>query len=173
MSVICPTSPDVGQCAEAICDQHLSAQLKSVADTLAYALYAHGITSSDYGEIKGADTTVGSWAAEDWENFLWLSFYGLALAEESDIRFGDLTPSVAQVISSGQVGMLMSDSDIQDWNSPQYWFNIANLNKEPGRDLFESHRKYVLKGYAKMAEDGSPPTWTGVNPPLWVMKHAR
>ena len=171
MSSIRPTSPDVGQCAEAICDQHLPAQLQTVANTLAYALCSHGVASRYYGDPDEADETVGKWAAEDWENFLWLSFYGMALAEESDIRFGELNPSVADIICSGQTGLLMSDCNGDNLTSPEYWFRPREVNKN--MDVFDAHRKNVLRGYAQMAQDGTPPTWTGVNPPLWVLKHAR
>lgn len=173
MMTICPTSPDVGECAEAVCDQHLPNQLKTVADTLAYALNAHGVDSQIYGNPTHADRVVGDWAASDWEHFLWLSFYGFALAEETDIRFGEVDSMVGKVIASGQVGLLLSDKTSADWCSPQSWFTAANSKVEKGKDLFDCHRKHVLRGYAEMAENGHPPTWTGVNPPLWVLRHAR
>lgn len=174
MTLICPTSPDVGQCAEAVCDQHLSDQLQGVSGTLAYALAGHGITGRMYGNIKDADKDVGDWASEDWENFLWLSFYGLALAEESDIRFGTLEPSVSGIICGGQTGLMVSGCTAVNPMPPQYWTSAkAAPTHRPRMDVFDAHRHQMLKGYAQMAEEGSPPTWTGVNPPLWVLKHAR
>ena len=175
MRTICPTSPDVGECAEAICDQYLSHQLKTVANTLAYALEKHGVASRYYGNRSDADTTVGEWAASDWENFLWLSFYGFALAEESEIRFGEVDASVGKVIASGQVGLMLADKRPIDTILPQSWFKPTSMKPEDlrGIDVFDSHRKHVLKDYAEMAAQGHPPTWTGVNPPVWVLKHAR
>lgn len=174
METICPTSPDVAQCAEAVCDQHLPNQLHTVANTLAYALKQHGVDGSHYGNSEAADSVTGDWAAEDWSNFLWLSFYGFALAEECEIRFGNFSSDVAGIISSGQVGLLLSDHRNDSWDNPQQWFHPKDVSRNTkGRDLFDSHRRHVLKGYAKMTEQGQPPTWTGVNPPLWVLKHAR
>ena len=173
MFTICPTSPDVAQCAEAICDQHLQSQLVVVANTLAYALEKHHVDSRMYGNPSEADSVVGDWAASDWSNFLWLSFYGFALAEEAEIRFGSFGKEVGQVIASGQVGLLLSDMNTNAWDNPVHWFHPKDVTSRAGTDLFDAHRKHVLKGYAKMTEQGRPPTWTGVNPPLWVLKHAR
>ena len=173
MQTICPTSPDVGECAEAICDQYLSHQLKAVANTLAYALNKHGVASRYYGDCSSADTVVGEWAASDWEHFLWLSFYGFALAEESEIRFGKVDSSVGKVIASGQVGLMLADRNSVDTVLPQSWFKPKTTLRDGNIDLFDSHRKHILKDYAEMAAQGHPPTWTGVNPPFWVLKHAR
>lgn len=170
MFEICPTSPDVNQCAEAICDQHIPNQLRIVANTLAYALEKHDIVSSEYGKAEDADETVGEWAAEEWDNFMWLSFYGMALAEESDLRFGVLSPAVSQILSSGRVGSLMVEKP-ESYACPESWFRVSATKADT--DLFEGHRKHILRRYAAMAEEGHPPSWTGVNPPRWVLKHAR
>jgi hypothetical protein len=165
--MIYPTSPDVGECAEALCDQHIHDQLTVVGTLLAGALHARGIEGSSFGECASKNHPLVRWAAMSWDNFLWLSFYGLALADECDIRFNTLPTAVSKVICAGQIGLLISDIQRAEGPRPDGWFRSEDAGRFPNLDVFDAHRCVLLDAYDEMATKGDPPTWTGVNPPHW------
>ena len=165
--MIYPTSPDVGECAAALCDQHIHSQLEVVGGILSGALRVRGIEGGSFGPPADENHPIVLWAASTWDNFLWLSFYGMALADECDIRFNKLPTSVSKILCAGQVGLLISDIQRTDGPNPDGWFRSEDAGRFPNLDIFDAHRCVLLDAYDEMTTTGDPPTWTGVNPPHW------
>lgn len=150
---------DPSQCAAALCDQHLASQLESTREVLAASLALHGIRDRILGD--GAGGRLATWAAKDWDNFMWVVFYGMALVEEYDRRFGAMPKAASGIFMGGNLGHALHD-DVpmlpMDWP----WSEAADNYRH--FDAFNAYQN-VVRDECEAAEG---PTWTNTYPPNWL-----
>ena len=159
----CPTI-----CAVTLADRHVRSQMGETARILTTALYRKGITGPLFGKPYNPNGRFAKWASEDWNNFMWLAFHGMALVEEHDLRFKTLHGSSLEIIAAGQLGYLMLDEapDI-----PTRWPHC-----EAAKEYIEGHNFNVFNAYENVLRDkyeawvakGRSPKWTNTSPPHWL-----
>ena len=165
MSSIFITDQDPRECADILSDQHLRSQLGITARTLVAALREHGITGPMLPTTK-AESPFSQWAAKDWDNFMWLSFHGIALAEEYYRRFDAVPSTSAPVLVAGQIGHLMSGG-VFDFPMNWPWSDAARRHAKTG-NVFSANQKALRDKYETGCEEGEMPTWTNAYPPSWL-----
>ena len=162
------TSPDPMESAVVLCDDHLRSQMSHTAGVLAGALYIHGLASGPLIRAAiGEPSKFVRWASLSWDNFMWLSFYGLALAEEHSHRFGNVPPEAAEIIACANVGYLISGKESF---SPVSWEMCDEARNHPNLSVFEAHQKFLSREWLR---EGSASRWTAANPPPWVVEAPR
>lgn len=161
-------------CAQVLSDQHVRTQVAQVGAVLAASLSHRGVAGgpilSKATRRSGvrANTAAIAWANENWDHFMWLVFFGMAVMEEHDHRFGVMHPSSAVVLAAGNVGHLLHEGDPlipATWPTTQasreyinrYDFTPFNAYQNVLRDLYEV-----------WAEGDDCATWTNTYPPNWL-----
>lgn len=152
------THPDPAECAGILADDHIASQTEEVASALSSVLSEQGITSPMFTSWSRNEDLV-AWARADWSHFMWLAFYGMALVEESDRRFGSLNKATPQVIMAGSIGYMLSDGNFQ---APDWWPAPENRHGSSVFDYYKSALRSVYddREYA--------PRWTKTYPPRWL-----
>jgi hypothetical protein len=161
----CPTA-----CAATLADQHVVSQTGETARILVTALHRRGISGPLFGKPYNPGGRFAKWAAEDWHHFMWLSFHGMALAEEHDHRFDKVHKSTSEIIAAGQLGYLMMDSDP---HVPFRWPRCEAAKKYiegHGLDVFHAYANVLRDKYATWTQTGGRkvPKWTNTSPPDWL-----
>ena len=164
-------------CAKVLSDQHVRTQVAQVGAVLSASLLHRGAAS---GPILGwassrdslarmcANDPAAAWANEDWDNFMWLVFFGMAIIEEHDRRFGFLHPASAVVFAAGNVGHLLHGGDPM---IPATWPTTQESREYINRYDFTPFNAYqnVLRDlYEDWAEGDHCATWTNTYPPNWL-----
>jgi hypothetical protein len=156
---------DPAQCASILSDQHLRSQLEWTRDVLSASLALRGIGDRMLGVGTKHGGSLATWAAKDWDNFMWLVFYGMALVEEHDRRFGTMHDAMTGIFVAGNLGHLLHDGEPMipaDWP----WSEAAE-----GYSHFNAFNAYqnVLRDECEAAADRDHgPTWTNTYPPNWL-----
>ena len=165
MNSIFITDQDPRECADILSDQHIFIQLDTTSQALGAALREHEITGPMLSATRG-ESPLSRWAAKDWNHFMWLSFYGMALIEEHHRRFDSVPPMSALVLVAGQIGHLMSGGIS---NSPLNWpwSDAARRHSQTG-NVFAAYQNALRDKYETCCEEGDLPTWTNSCPPSWL-----
>ena len=154
---------DPTQCAGILSDQHLSSQLNQARDVLAASLAMRGHTDRTLGAAPGG--RLADWAAKDWDNFMWVVFYGMALMEEFDRRFDAMHPASAGILMAGNIGTLLHEQVPMipaDWP----WSEDADHYRQ--FDAFNAYQNVLRDECEAAAEADHSPTWTNTYPPNWL-----
>jgi hypothetical protein len=168
---------DPSQCAEVLSDQHVRTQVAEVAAVLCASLVQsgaaagpllHGACGPDSVARMCAQDPATTWANQHWDHFMWLVFFGMAVIEEHDRRFGFLHPASATVFAAGNVGHLLHGSEPR---VPATWPTTKASHEYITKYDFTSFNAYqnVLRDiYETWAEGDNCATWTNTFPPNWL-----
>jgi len=151
------THPDPDACASILSDDHILTQMGEVASALSHVLSDRGVTSP-FSNEGSRNAELIEWVSADWSHFMRLAFYGMALIEECDRRFGTLDRSASQIIFAGSVGYMLSEGDIQ----PPGWWPAPEV--EHG-SVFAFYRNALRSEYR---DRDCMPCWTKTHPPRWL-----
>jgi len=159
-------------CANALADQHVRSQMGGVATILACALASKGIAGplldGMWGKGNLSEGSVAHWAAAEWDHFMWLVFYGFALVEEHDRRFGYMHPASASIFVAGNIGHLLQD---ERPTVPSFWPSSAETRvyvDSLDYHISSAYQRVLRDVYVGWAEANRRPTWTNVYPPVWL-----
>jgi hypothetical protein len=162
---------DPMECALVLSDQHVRTQVAEVAAVLASSLHHRGVA---WGPLLGgpfgmcAEDPATVWANQGWDHFMWLVFFGMAVIEEHDRRFGHLHPASSTVFAAGNVGSLLHDTDLR---VPASWPSSKEARAYIDQYDFTSFNAYqnVLRDtYEDWANHDRCATWTNTYPPNWL-----
>jgi hypothetical protein len=159
------THDDPVECASALADQHLQSQVEEAAKILTAALYRHEITDRVLGQPRNTNGRYAQWAAENWNQFMWLAIHGMALVDEHHFRFGGVHKNAKDILIAGNIGSLMLD---EDPHTPSKWPRSKASEAFTDRDVFRAYRQVLREKYAVWAQTGRAACWTGTEPPTWL-----
>jgi len=153
-------------CVVPLADAHLAEQLKLTADILVEALNQREI----YGPLLQGEPPLDAvlfveWAMMEWDHFLWLVFYGMALAEEMGHRHRTIPPDAARVYAAGNVAHLLVE---RDFSFPEEWPWAEEAQPYWHCDVFFVYRMLLKEHYQQECSVGDVPTWTRCEPPEWL-----
>jgi hypothetical protein len=164
---------DPEHCVSVLSDQHVRTQGFEVAAVLAASLRRRygvlgplfrGSTDLSVAESDPA----ADWATQQWDHFMWLVFYGLALTEEHERRFGVITRASAVILAAGNLGQLLHDSEPR---IPALWpSSEAALEYIDQYDYtpFNAYQNVLRDIYEGWADHDMCATWTNTYPPNWL-----
>lgn len=163
------TDTDPMVAATHLSDQHVRSQLGETARILTTALHTKGLAEGPlFGKPYNPGGRFAQWAGESWDNFFWLVYYGMALVEEHDFRFGTVHKSSSEILACGQMGRLMVIQTRADLQTPSEWPRCEAAKGFEGDDTHKAYRKVLQDKYAKWGKRGKVPTWTRCDPPFWL-----
>ena len=154
------------ECVLPLADAHLAQQLKSTADILVEALKQQEIT----GPLLHGDPPLNAvlfveWAMMDWDHFLWLVFYGMALAEEIHHRERCTPPAAATVYAAGNIAQALTE---REFSFPEEWPWVEEALPYWHCDVFYVYQMLLKQHYQEGCSEGDVPTWTRCEPPEWL-----
>ena len=153
-------------CVMPLADAHLEEQLKLTADILVEALKQREITGPLLkGDLPLRDVIYVDWAMRDWDHFLWLVFYGMALIEEINHRHRTIPPFASAVYAAGSIGDALKD---EEFGFPEEWPWTEAAQPYWHQDVFVVYRHLLRDHYADECSRGDIPTWTRSEPPEWL-----
>jgi len=158
------TDDDPAVCATDLADHHVRSKIVDTSRILAAALRRHGIAGPMLPRVTEEEVNgpFAVWAAADWNHFVWLGLYGLALVDEFDFRFSGGDPAMAAIMAAGNIGNLMLDGEP---DMPKVW---PCLGTEAGYTsdvtVFNAYRKALTDLY----RDRDSVSWTNTKPPRWI-----
>lgn len=154
------------ECVMPLSDQHLVLQLKKTADVLVCALNQRGINGPLLkGDLPLDAVVYVDWAMVDWDHFLWLTYYGMALAEEINHRTRTIPPTAATVYAAGNIAHAMAE---RDFSFPEEWPWPENSQEYWHCDVFFAYQRLLKTRYEEDCARGDIPTWTRTHPPEWL-----
>ena len=160
------TDTDPVECAAVLADQHLHSQVEEAAKILTAALSRHGITDRTLGQPRNTNGRYAQWAAENWDQFIWLALHGMALVDEHHFRFGGVHKNAKDILVAGNIGSLMADAEPR---TPAKWPRVSGSSESfTDRDVFRAYQQVLREKYAVWAQTGSAACWTGTEPPTWL-----
>lgn len=156
------------ECVLPLADDHLLEQLKLTADILVEVLKQHDIAGPLLkGDVPLEAVLFVEWAMMEWDHFLWLVYYGMALAEEIGHRHRTVPPEAATVYAAGNVGHLLTEGE---FDFPVEWPWSEEALPHWHCDVFVVYRMLLKEHYQKGCAAGDVPTWTRTQPPEWLTK---
>ena len=156
---------DPSLCAGILSDQHVRSQLDEVSHVLVDALYRRGIQGPMLPTATDPAGRFAMWAEKDWDHFMWLVFYGLALVEEHDRRFGKMHDASTGIFAAGNLGHLLHDSQPQ---VPVEWPRSEDAEGYGQYDIFNAYQNVLRDKYEAWSDKNRAPTWTNTYPPNWL-----
>lgn len=141
------------ECAVALCDKHVVKMTLETAQILCSALSLHGVDTPYRATHKNHPCVL--WAADSWENAIWLWHYGVYLGREYTYRYGKVHKS----------------ADVINWARPHIDV-IPNCGETPfvqcmpeqyrNADAVQAYRDYYVAEKLHFAK------WTKRNVPGWI-----
>lgn len=163
---------DPMECALVLSDQHVRTQVAEVAAVLAASLHhreaAWGPLLGGSVPKAGAKDPTALWADQGWDHFMWLVFFGMAVIEEHDRRFGCLHPASSIVFAAGNVGCLMHGANPR---VPASWPSSKEAREYIDRfdcTPFNAYQNVLRDLYEGWADHDMCATWTNTYPPKWL-----
>jgi hypothetical protein len=136
-----------------LCDRHIVKMVLETAQLLCTASHL-----SDGKDLPYKPTHIHHpctlWAAETYDNFIWLIEHGLALSKEYTYRYG-------KEHKCESIVKLVLETATKPKTSGRTPFAQAMPDKYKGKDAVEAYRNYYIgeKTWAKWQKNRSAPHW--------------
>jgi hypothetical protein len=149
---------DIRACARAHCDRHVHKMILESVQMLCTALHIRGI-EAPYRPTHVKHPCV-QWAADSYDNFLWLAQLATELNREYRFRYQRSTDH-----KSIDVLRQLADLRYENWGLTEFAQAMPDEYKVPG-DAVTAYRQFYL------AEKASFATWTRRAAPEWWLADA-